>query len=146
MLHQCRPMLHPWTIARLPPHPGRVVSLGTISSARSLSTHLSPGEMSHAGMVPQAFASNTLNRSMTDRRDVGFLQQAFPDALMLIVSSGRVLVTKEGPSLRWLRPFELQNLAYQMGSQGLHRDDGEQKHILQPACMAVLCHGLHHTP
>jgi hypothetical protein len=62
---------------------------------------------------------------MTDRRDAGFLQQGFPDALMLIVSSGRVLVTKEGPSLRWFRDFELKNLAYDMGSQGLHRGDGE---------------------
>ena len=86
-------------------------------------------------MVPQAFASNNLDRSMPDRRAPGFLEQAFPDALLLVVSAGRVLVTKQQPSLRWFRPFELQNLAYEMGNVGLQRDAGKARPLPLSACM-----------
>lgn len=77
-------------------------------------------------LTPQAFASNHLNRSMTDRREPGFLRSAFlGNARYLIVSEGRALVYKgPKPSLRWFQTFELQNLAYSMGEAGLEREEG----------------------
>ena len=40
-------------------------------------------------LTPQAFSSNALNRSTLERRDTTFLEQALPQAQILLVS-GRV--------------------------------------------------------
>ena len=84
------------------------------------------------GLAPQAFASNNLDRSMTERREQAFLRTIFPDSLMLIVSDGKVLVYKEDSHLRWFQPLELQNLAYEMGDKGLSRDDGTPSTSIKP--------------
>ena len=95
------------------------------------------------GLAPQAFASNNLDRSMTERREQAFLRTIFHHSLMLIVSDGKVLVTK-GPNthLRWFRPFELQNLAYEMEDRGLHREAGTPLPAISwfcTPCRNVIC-------
>ena len=88
------------------------------------------------GLAPQAFASNNLDRSVTERRQQAFLKTIFPDSLMLIVSDGKVLVYSNGSKahLRWFQPFELQNLAYEMGDTELYREKGT---LLRP--MSICC-------
>ena len=125
----------------------------------SCSPHKVADHHNMEGLAPQAFASNNLDRSMIERREQAFLKTIFPDSLMLIVSDGKVLVyqgeRKENTHLRWFRPFELQNLAYDMGDRGLSRDGGtlsapiscpalctKTPHVLHSTCTAHGCEGL----
>lgn len=70
-------------------------------------------------LTPQAFASNNLNRSLTDRRDAGFLQASFQHAHFVIVSGSKVMVSTEpAKKLRWLEAPELENLGYTPSTEG----------------------------
>ena len=76
-------------------------------------------------LTPQAFASNNLKRSITDRRNKNFLEEKFPDSLFLVVSNGKVVVwRKTKTELRWFKHFELQNLAYKPYEDVLSRRAG----------------------
>ncbi len=70
-------------------------------------------------LTPQAFASNNLNRSLTDRRDAGFLQTSFQHAHFVVVSGSKVMVSKEpAKKLRWLEAPDLEKLGYGPSAEG----------------------------
>lgn len=76
-------------------------------------------------LTPQAFASNNLDRSITDRRNKDFLTVVFPESLFLVVSTGKVLVSRtRGTELRWFNASELGNLGYKAESDVLQRRAG----------------------
>lgn len=79
-------------------------------------------------LTPQAFASNNLDRSMTDRRDTSFVATAFPNALFLVVAHGKVLVTRTPERrLRWFTHAELKNMAYDISEERLSRPGRDLK-------------------
>lgn len=81
-------------------------------------------------LTPQAFASNNLDRSTTDRRNKDFLSIVFPQSLFLVVSQGKVVVWRKSKTeLRWFRPVEMQNLAYSAASDVLSRSAGITLHV-----------------
>ena len=87
-------------------------------------------------LTPQAFASNNLNRSITERRDKNFLEDTFPKSLFLVVSNGKVVVwRKPKTELRWFRQSELQNLAYEPYSDVLSRRAGIKTSPLRGHCV-----------
>lgn len=73
-------------------------------------------------LTPQAFASNNLDRSMTERRDRSFVATAFLNALFLVVEHGKVLVTRTPErKLRWFTHAELQSMEYDVSNERLVR-------------------------
>ena len=76
-------------------------------------------------LTPQAFASNNLDRSITDRRNKDFLTVVFPESLFLVVSGGKVLVSRtRGTEMRWFSANDLGNLGYKAESDVLQRRAG----------------------
>ncbi|BDA44335.1 Peroxisomal NADH pyrophosphatase NUDT12 [Coccomyxa sp. Obi] len=78
-------------------------------------------------LTPQAFASNNLDRSITDRRNKEFLTISFPQSLFLVVSNGKVLISKTtGTELRWFNANEISSLGYKPKSDVLQRRADER--------------------
>jgi hypothetical protein len=99
----------------------------TLSYARQISLVIKTDQFSimDKSLTPQAFASNNLNRSITERRNKNFLEERFPSSLFLVVSNGKVVVwRKTKTELRWFKNFELQNLAYEPYEDVLSRRAG----------------------
>lgn len=96
-------------------------------------------------LTPQAFASNNLDRSITDRRNKDFFTIVFPESLFLVVSGGKVLVSRTaGTELRWFNALELGNLGYKPESDVLQRRAGNVLVAAKPPLAGpYYCHGVH---